>query len=105
MLLLVKEHMALLNSEVLETLPPESASNKVFSDHLVKAVAGIFDAQAGAFLNSAVPTDDAADAFEQCLLQIESSMLERYGKLNQPFAPNTVFSFEISTRLTPILFT
>ena len=95
----VKEHLALFHSEMLESMPPEEASSKEFLDHHLKALAGTFDIWAGAFSRSAVLTDDAADAFEHLLTELETAMVAQASKHRLGFIPERLHSSEVKRQL------
>lgn len=94
-----KEHRALFHSEMLESMPPEEASEKEFLDHILKARAGVFDIWAGALSRHAVLTDDAAEAFEHLLDEVEKVMIAQAGNFRASFLPEPLFSSELRNRL------
>jgi hypothetical protein len=97
MLRWTKEHLALLGSETLGSMPPEEASPKQFSDHLLKALADKFDVNVRGLLKGAALTDDAADAVEHLLGVVESLMLTQAANIRVSFIAN--FSSELTIRL------
>jgi hypothetical protein len=97
---LTKEHLALFHSEMLESLPREEAPSKEFLDHYLKMVAGTFDIWAGALFKSAVPTDDAANAFEHLLDELEEAAVTQSSKLPLRFIPERLQLTEVKVRLS-----
>jgi hypothetical protein len=69
-----KEHLALFQAEILESMPPEEASPQEFLAHKLKVLAGVLDIWVRAFSRDVVPTDQAADLFEQFLNEFEPAM-------------------------------
>lgn len=98
-MLWTKEHLALFHSEMLASMPPEEASSKEFVDHHLKALAGAFDIWAGALSRSAVLSDDAADAFEHLLTELEKVMVATAIKRRPSFIPERVHASEVRNRL------
>lgn len=100
-MLWAKEHIALLQSELLESMPPEAASSQAFLDHVLKMQGGRFDIWARAFWRSrpAELTDDAAIDFEHLLAEIEKAMLAQADDILVSFISKSIFSREIRSRL------
>jgi hypothetical protein len=94
-----KEHLALLHSEMLESMPPEEASAKEFLDHRLKGLGGAFDIWACALARSAVLSDQAAGIFEQVLIEFERPMAENAIKFPVSFLPEGIYSREVKRRL------
>ena len=95
-----REHLALLHAEMLGSMPPEEASPTEFLEHLLNAEAGTFDIWAVAFSRSTVLTDDAAEAFEQLLGDVEKVTIGQAGKYRASFMPERLFLTELRTRLS-----
>jgi hypothetical protein len=95
----IKEGLALMESETLESMPPEEAPPQQFLNHVLKALGRIFDVWAEAILAVAKPTADAAAAFEHLITQLEATMLAQ-GKSYRPgFVPQQSVSTEIRIQL------
>lgn len=96
---LAKETFWLLESRLAESLPPESASPNEFLDFGVLTMAEMFDAWAGLFFKKCVLTDDAADAFEEFLNDLENSLMEQAERSRSNFIPRARFLRKTRVRL------
>jgi hypothetical protein len=94
-----KEQLALFHAEVVESMPPEDASAKEFLDYSLMAVAGIFDISARAFLSDAMASDQAAEIFEEYLIEIGKAVEANANKSRIPCIPERLFSSEVRRRL------
>jgi ribosome-binding protein aMBF1 (putative translation factor) len=98
-LLWTKEHLALFTSDTLGSMPAEEASLQEFSDHLLNALAGIFDINARGLSRLGALTDDAAQGFEHLLGELVKAMLAKAETFPVSFIPKQLFSSELRTRL------
>jgi hypothetical protein len=94
-----KEHLAMLHAEILESMPPGGASPKEFLAHRLKALAGVFDTWVRAVSLDVVPTDEAADIFEQFLNVFESAMVALAIGLPPTSVPEGLYTTEVEILL------
>jgi hypothetical protein len=94
-----KEHLALFYAEVLESMPPEDASAKEFLDFSLMVVAGTFDIFARALLSDAMASDQAAEIFEEYLIEIGKAVEANAHKSRISCIPERLFSSEVRRRL------
>ena len=86
-----KEHLALFYAEVLESMPPEDASAKEFLDFSLMVVAGTFDIFARALLSDAMASDQAAEIFEEYLIEIGKAVEANAHKSRISCIPERLF--------------
>src|ERR1035437_3858465 len=94
-----KEQLALFHAEVLESMPPEDASAKDFLDYSLMVVAGTFDIFARAFLSDALASNQAAEIFEEYLIEIGKAVAANANKSRIPCISERLFSSEVRRRL------
>jgi hypothetical protein len=98
-MLWAKEHLALLQADMLEKMPPEEAPSKAFAEHNLDFLAGVFDAWAGALSRPTPLTDDAADAYEHLLIELEKSLLAKTLASRPSFFSPRLYESEVKSRL------
>jgi hypothetical protein len=99
MSLRAKEQLALFHAEVLESMPPENASAKEFLDFSLMVAAGTFDIFARALLSDAMASDQAAEIFEEYLIEIGKAVEANASKSRIPCISERLFSSEVRRRL------
>jgi hypothetical protein len=90
-----KEHLALLQAEMLKNRPPDEASPKEYLDHVLKALAGAFDIWARAASRNVILTDQAADLFEQILNEFEPAMASMASGFPPTLLPEGLYTTEV----------
>ena len=100
-----EEELALLHSEMLESMPPEEASEKKFLDHLLNLEKRTFDISAllfwrRLFRDSSMVSDEVARFFVNLLGQLKEATVARASKLHVRyvrFIPQDLLLSEIRT--------
>jgi hypothetical protein len=98
-MLWLKEHLVLLDSKMLASMPAEEASSREFLDHHMEILGGMFDTFATAFFEDWVRTDEGAQVFEDTLRLLETEIIARAGKHSYSFTSPRVLSSETKLRL------
>ena len=94
-----KEHLAVFQAEMLESMPPEEASAKEWLDYSLKAAAGTFDVFARAFSSEAMLSDQAAEIYEEYLIEIGKAVEADAHASRIPCISERLFSSELRRRL------
>jgi len=75
-MLWAKEHLAFLHAEMLQSLPPEEASDKTFADNNLNILGRVFDVWAQAYFRVMALTDDAAEGYAEILIAVEEEFFK-----------------------------
>jgi hypothetical protein len=94
-----KEQLALFHADLLESMPPEDASAKQFLDCSLMVVGGIFDIFARALSSDAMLSDQAAEIYEEYLIEIGKAIEADAHKSRILSISERLFSTEVRRRL------